>query len=130
MLAIVGQGAPVMNSSAEFDLASVILAWTQSDKYIDMTFRQVALLASICDDPGPHYVRELARRLHISTPVVTRIADKFASLGLARRVQDPADGRSILIEPTARGRSIRKAMTLQRAATIKPAQPNLIGYDH
>jgi len=106
------QGAQ-MKPHASPDLALAARAWIHSSDYVDMTFRQAALLSLICDEPGPHRVRELARSLGVEKPVVSRCADTFGSIGLAKRVSDPEDRRSVLIEATALGRSTREAMRLR-----------------
>jgi DNA-binding MarR family transcriptional regulator len=85
------------------------MAWLRSPKYVEMTFRQTALLSLLCDEPGRLWAGELARRLNLKKPVVSRIINAFCVAGLARRIPDCNNGRSV-VEPTVRGRSVRKAM--------------------
>jgi DNA-binding MarR family transcriptional regulator len=99
-----------MSSRSRTDLAIASMAWIHSSNYIDMTFRQAALLSVLCDEPGPHRVTELARRLAVDKTVVSRAADMFDVMKLARRVSDPDDRRGVVIGVTALGRSIREAM--------------------
>jgi DNA-binding MarR family transcriptional regulator len=69
----------------------------------DLTNRQMALLMVAGQEPGPHTVRGLAARLHVSKPVVTRALDSLSALGLLRRRRDERDGRSVIVDMTAAG---------------------------
>lgn len=69
----------------------------------DLTNRQMALLLVVYLLPGPHTVRGLAARLHVSKPVVTRALNTLGSLGYLRRQKDDADLRNIFIEQTPQG---------------------------
>jgi DNA-binding MarR family transcriptional regulator len=89
------------------DLAKTALAWVRSNNYIDMTTRQLAFLAVVCDEDGPHYVREVARKMKVSKPVITRVVDHFEAEGWVQRLRDPDDGRSVILEATMRGRRER-----------------------
>ena len=77
-------------------------ATVQSDAP-DLTARQLAILLNIYLLPPPHTVRGLAATLHLSKPVVSRALDRLATLGLARRRQDEADKRNVLIQRTVAG---------------------------
>ncbi|QTH19745.1 MarR family transcriptional regulator [Rhizorhabdus wittichii] len=92
------------------DLAALSLAWLASPAYVDLTTRQAAILAIVCDEPGVHTVRGLAKRLGVSKPVITRALNSFGSMGLVQRVKDVDDRRSIFAEATDAGRSVRAAM--------------------
>ncbi|QTH19621.1 winged helix-turn-helix transcriptional regulator [Rhizorhabdus wittichii] len=92
------------------DLATLSLAWLESPAYVELTTRQTAILAIVCDWPGDHTVRSLAQRLGVSKPVVTRALNSFGRLGLVKRVGDPDDRRVIFAVPTDAGRAARQAM--------------------
>src|SRR3546814_15868148 len=47
----------------------------------DLTNRQLALLLIVYLLPGPHTVRGLAARLHVSKPVLTRALNSLSALG-------------------------------------------------
>ncbi len=47
---------------------------------------------------GPMTARELARRSGLAPASVTALIDRLERKGFARRIANPADGRSILIE--------------------------------
>ena len=71
---------------------------------------------------GPHTVRGLAAQLDISKPAVTRSLDRLEELGLARRVVDPTDRRSVLIQRTREGTSYVSAVrSLLAEAFRRPA---------
>lgn len=69
----------------------------------DLTARQTAILLTIYLEPGPHTVRGLAAHLGLGKPAVVRALDTMAAAGLVRRVPDPADRRSVFLEPTEAG---------------------------
>ncbi len=92
------------------DLAGASLAWTRSAAYIELTPRQIALLALLCDDLGPHHVRTVAEHLRVSRPVIVRSVNTLAKLGLVVRHKDPDDGRNCLLYPTVAGAELRDTM--------------------
>lgn len=69
----------------------------------DLTNRQLAVLTLVHHRSGPHTVRELARELNVSKPVITRALDKLANLGYLRRQPDTTDGRNVFVVPTQEG---------------------------
>lgn len=75
-----------------------------------MTDRQKVVFSIICDEPGPHHVRDLARDLNIDKSVVSRICDKLDDAGLISHARDPKDGRDCTLQPTSRGYEIRAGM--------------------
>ncbi len=76
----------------------------------DLSARQFAVMLICYIEAGPHTVRGLAARLDISKPAVTRSLDRLEELSLARRVVDPADRRSVLIQRTREGTSHMSAV--------------------
>jgi DNA-binding MarR family transcriptional regulator len=69
----------------------------------DLSARQLGVFLISYLEEGPHTVRGLAARLEISKPAVTRSLDRLEELGLARRMMDPRDRRSILVQRTLGG---------------------------
>lgn len=92
------------------DLGSLSIAWLKSPAFVELTTRQTAILAIVCDEPGNHTVRDLARRIGASKPVVTRALNSFGQMGLIKRVGDPNDHRVIFAVPSDAGRALRAAM--------------------
>lgn len=72
----------------------------------DLSARQFAVFLICYLEGGPHTVRGLASRLAVSRPVVTRLMDRMEELDLARRVPDPRDRRSVLIDRTPPGNAL------------------------
>jgi DNA-binding MarR family transcriptional regulator len=96
--------------ASQADLAALALDWVRSPAYREITTRQMALLALICDEAGPHPVKCLAADLGVQKPVVTRIVTTFEIAKVARRVADPHDKRGVFVEPTEKGRALRRAL--------------------
>src|SRR5215470_15434847 len=61
---------------------------------------------------------ELAQRIGVETPTVTRAAQRMEAAGLVRRVPDTEDARLVRVYLTERGREVQEFLpTLLRAAT-------------
>jgi len=67
---------------------------------LDLTMGQFKAMATVTMF-GPQPVGELGRRLGISEPAASLLADKLVELGLAVREYDPLDGRRTLVTATA-----------------------------
>ncbi len=68
---------------------------------------------------GPRSISELAAGLALDDSTVTRQVGAMQRLGLARKVRNPADGRSFLVEPTDEGIRRAEAMQAQRLQRIE-----------
>jgi DNA-binding MarR family transcriptional regulator len=80
-------------------------AWKQ------LTYQQYNVLRIILGD-GPMPQAEIARRLLVTAPVVTRLAGSLVDAGLVERGRDPSDRRTVRLALTAAGR--RQAATMRR----------------
>ena len=80
-----------------------VLAGYVASGHPDLTNRQMALLLLVYLDPGPHTVRGIAARLHVSKPVVTRILNALSGLGYVKRQKDMSDLRNIFVVRTPEG---------------------------
>ena len=67
-----------------------------------MPTRQRDILRAII--AGVHTIRALAEHLGVSKPTICRHVDSLVDARFARRVPDPEDGRSVLIQVLAAGR--------------------------
>lgn len=63
----------------------------------------MSVLVSLHVAGGPLRVGEIAARMQVVGPHVTRQVNELARRGLVRRVTDPDDRRARLIEPTTEG---------------------------
>nr|MCV0402570.1 MarR family transcriptional regulator [Chloroflexota bacterium] len=75
----------------------------------DLTYQQYNVLR-IVDTLGPQPQAEVARRLMVTAPVVTRLASSLADADLVERRTDPNDKRAVLLAPTPKGRRQARAM--------------------
>lgn len=81
-----------------------LIRFVQSDRP-DLTNRQLALLLVVYLTEGPHTVRGLAAKLHVSKPVVTRALNTLGALSYVRRQRDETDLRNVFVERTQVGRA-------------------------
>jgi DNA-binding MarR family transcriptional regulator len=75
----------------------------------ELTYQQYNVLRMI-DTMGPQPQAEVARRLLVTAPVVTRLASTLADAGLVERKTDPKDRRAVLLALTPTGRRRARAM--------------------
>lgn len=88
------------------DLISQSMAFVRSPDYQDLTIRQMAILGTVCDHGGQK-VKNLARDLIISKPVVTRAATMLSGIGLVERIRSESDRRDVMICATPKGHKFR-----------------------
>jgi DNA-binding MarR family transcriptional regulator len=88
----------------------VALAMMKDDEP-DLSTRQMCILLTIYLEAPPHTVRDLAKKLGVSKPVITRALDSMGKLGLVTRRRDDKDRRNVLIQRTVKG-----ALYLERLA--------------
>lgn len=77
----------------------------------DLSMRQLAALMVLATEPGPHFVRDLAARLRVSKPAITRAMDRLGHLDLARRQVNPDDRRSPALSATLSGRAYVRTLS-------------------
>ena len=88
----------------------VALALVKDDEP-DLSVRQISILLTIYLEAPPHTVRDLARKLAVSKPVITRALDSMGKMQLVSRRRDEKDRRNVLIQRTVKG-----ALYLERLA--------------
>ena len=69
----------------------------------DLSSRQLAILRTIYLEPPPHHVRDLARKLGVTKPVITLALDSMGKLELVTRRRDENDRRDVVIQRTVKG---------------------------
>lgn len=69
----------------------------------DLSTRQITLLLTVYLEAPPHTVRDLAKKLGVSKPVITRALDSLGKLELVARRRDEADRRNVLVQRTVAG---------------------------
>lgn len=97
----------------------VALAQVKDDEP-DLSIRQISILLTIYLEAPPHTVRELAAKLNVSKPVITRALDSMGKVGLVTRRRDDADKRNVLIQRTVKG-----ALYLERLSDLITAKSEL-----
>ncbi len=75
----------------------------------ELTYQQYNVLRMI-DLEGPSAQAEVARRLLVTAPVVTRLASALVESGLVERTTHPTDKRAVILALTAAGRRRARAM--------------------
>jgi DNA-binding MarR family transcriptional regulator len=75
----------------------------------ELTYQQYNVLRMI-DTQGSQPQAEVARRLMVTAPVVTRLASTLVDAGLVERRPDPGDKRAVLLSLTPTGRRRARAM--------------------
>lgn len=95
-----------MDRDSALALLKDVLAETVRADGPDLNVRQSAILLRVALEPGPHTVRGLAEALQLGKPAVSRALDALEGLGLAARMPDQSDRRSVLVQVTARGRIV------------------------
>ncbi len=83
----------------------------------DLSVRQMSVLLAIYLHAPPHTVRDLATRLKVSKPVITRALDSMGKHGLVTRKRDESDKRNVLVQRTVKG-----ALYLERLADLISAK--------
>lgn len=71
----------------------------------DVSVSQCYALEAIVDD-GASTVNDLAAHLYLDKSTASRLANSLVDKGYVRRVPNPEDRRSIVLEPTARGKKL------------------------
>lgn len=83
-------------------LREVVVSMVRSEGP-DLTARQLGVFLSVYRADQPQTVRGLARELNVGKAAISRALDCLSDVNLARRMDDPADGRSILVDRTEDG---------------------------
>lgn len=83
-------------------LARAFVGMSINPSVANFNMRQMGMLM-LLDSSGRLEVKDIARAVQCSKPVVTRAASTFEAAGLARRVKHDNDLRRCSIELTARG---------------------------
>lgn len=110
-MAVVLRPSQAMKLMHEVSLALV------QDGEADLSSRQLAILLTIYLEPPPHHVRDLARKLGVMKPVITRALDSMGKLDLVSRRRDENDRRDVVIQRTVAG-----ALAVERLGDLVAAR--------
>ncbi len=98
----------------------VALAQVRDDEP-DLSVRQMSIILTIYLEAPPHTVRDLASKLNVSKPVITRALDSMGKLGLVARRRDEEDKRNVLVQRTVKG-----ALYLERLSDLIAEKADLV----
>ena len=84
-----------------------------------ISFTQVRCLGLLSDAGEPLPLSALSERIGLSLPAVSRAVDGLVKRGEVKRAEDPADRRSKLVRPTARGRATYERLIAVRVAGVE-----------
>ena len=73
------------------------------DEEPDLSIRQISILLTVYLEAPPHTVRDIAAKLGVTKPVITRALDTMGKLGLVSRRRDETDRRNVVIQRTPKG---------------------------
>lgn len=85
----------------------------------DATAKECQAVLLLGSTPAPLTVQDFAARMGLEKTWASRLVARLVRRGLVRRVEHPDDGRSWLLELTARGR--REHTTLERSLNAHAA---------
>ncbi len=86
---------------------------------LGVTFGQARVMRVLARAPEPMRMADLAASLEIVPRSVTTMVDSLEEAGLVLREVDPHDRRSVLVTPTAAGRSVLARMDRARRASAE-----------
>src|SRR3990170_2127713 len=69
----------------------------------DLSIRQMTILMTVYLEAPPHTVRDLAKKLGVTKPVITRALDSMGKVELLSRRRDDEDRRNVLVQRTGKG---------------------------
>ncbi|MCZ8316001.1 MarR family winged helix-turn-helix transcriptional regulator [Phreatobacter sp.] len=109
--------AVVLRPSLAMKLMHEVSLALVQDGEADLSSRQLAILLTIYLEPPPHHVRDLARKLGVTKPVITRALDSMGKLDLVSRRRDENDRRDVVIQRTVAG-----ALAVERLGDLVTAK--------
>jgi DNA-binding MarR family transcriptional regulator len=70
---------------------------------VDLSARQSVILMHVYVQEGPHTIRSLSEKLHISKAAVCRAVDTLSIAKLLKRKKDEKDRRNVFVQRTIQG---------------------------
>ena len=92
----------------------------------DLSARQLAVFLICYLEDGPHTVRGLAVQLDVAKSAITRALDRLGTFDLSARVDDPQDGRSVIVRQTRAGKLFLKDLRSYLRTAAKMARPEAL----
>ena len=85
----------------------------------EISFSQLKCLGLLSNAEGPVSLGALSEDLGLSLAAASRAVDGLVQRGHVKRQEDPADRRSKLVTPTARGRAAYERVVAVRVAGVE-----------
>jgi DNA-binding MarR family transcriptional regulator len=94
----------------------------------DLTARQISILLTCYLEEEAFTVSDLAGRLRVSKPAITRALDRLEELQLLKRVDKPRDRRAVLLARTEVGTAfLDKLRSMMASAAQEASGPTRAG---
>lgn len=81
-----------------------------------ISLAEAGVLGAVCS--RPRRITELAAREGVTQPAMTRLVTRLERRGWVRRDVDAADGRVVLVAPTAAGRQVHESLRAEYRALL------------
>jgi len=91
-------------------------------RLIDQSAARMEALSAIMNSPGPNAQIDIAKRLRIEGPTMTRMVDALSSDALVERRQAPHDRRTNFLTVTEKGEQALQSIF----ATVEPLRARLL----
>lgn len=91
---------------------------TESGRRYSLANSRMAVL-SVVMHTGRSRMSDLADALDLPRPLATRAVNELVERGLLERTADPADRRSVLVQPSANGRAVYADVQRESATALK-----------
>jgi DNA-binding MarR family transcriptional regulator len=85
-------------------MRAIAAYWRQQAQPLDLTIGQIRVLKALRYEEQA--VGELASKLLVSTPTMTRLIDTLVERGLVERQEDPSDRRVVRLRLTRKGEQV------------------------
>jgi DNA-binding MarR family transcriptional regulator len=86
---------------------------------LGLTHPQYLVMVALWGTDGPVSVKRLSSMLQLEAPTLSPLLKRLDNAGLVERLRDPADGRSIQVSLTDRGRDLRARVAPVPAAIVE-----------
>jgi DNA-binding MarR family transcriptional regulator len=92
-------------------LRGLVETVVRDGKAPDLSLRELGLLVTVAESAGTGLsTKDLAEKLSVNKPSMTRATDKLVGLGFVVRTQHPMDRRLVEINATAAGKACLRTL--------------------
>lgn len=99
---------------------SVLRDLTREFPHGEVSFNEYDVLFNLTRQPQQRSrIRDLNKHLLLTQPSVSRLVDRLVSRGLVEKSADPADARGTIVQLTADGTELFRAVAVKHAESIR-----------